>query len=289
MRADGTIGICDRHRTFENRLECLTDIKPLRLAADQHRYRLQFAGDLAGRIGRHGRAVSAAAAASRADVAASSFDCRSALAASHCNCSSATLAAACALASSACCFCFRRDAGAELALDGRQLGLGPALEVFRRANRRLGLRGLPLGCRRRRVRASAAFLVASCASVVRAAASAAAPGFGWNSSGWAISTRRHIVRRHDHADAHLGRVEQLFGKVEGQADAAMGRRTSRQDAAMQRDARPGDALHVRHEGVVIQVRVVLLDLLDDAENAGGRLAPLRAARTGARKIQPLAS
>src|SRR5688572_5407722 len=58
----------------------------------------------------------------------------------------------------------------------------------------------------------------------------------------------------------------------------MGRWASRQHAAMQRDARPGDALHVRHEGVVVEVRVMLLDLLDDAEDTGGRLASLGAAR-----------
>src|ERR1700752_4004745 len=53
---------------------------------------------------------------------------------------------------------------------------------------------------------------------------------------------------------------------------------SRQDAAVQRDAGPGQALHVRHEGVVIEVRVVLGLFLDDAEDAGGRLAPPLAAR-----------
>ena len=39
--------------------------------------------------------------------------------------------------------CLPRDAGgAKLGLGGRQLRLGSALQVFRRANRRLGLRGL---------------------------------------------------------------------------------------------------------------------------------------------------
>ncbi len=47
---------------------------------------------------------------------------------------------------------------------------------------------------------------------------------------------------------------------------------------MERDARPSDALHVRHVGIVIQVGVVLGLFLYDAEDAGGRLAALLAAR-----------
>src|SRR5258706_14629729 len=49
---------------------------------------------------------------------------------------------------------------------------------------------------------------------------------------------------------------------------------SRQRATMERDAGPSDALHVRHVGVVIQVRIMLGLFLDDAEDAGGRLASL---------------
>ena len=48
--------------------------------------------------------------------------------------------------------------------------------------------------------------------------------------------RRHIAWRHDHPHAYRGRAEQAFGEVEGQSDTAMGRRTPRQDAAMERDA-----------------------------------------------------
>ena len=47
---------------------------------------------------------------------------------------------------------------------------------------------------------------------------------------------------------------------------------------MERDARPGDALHVGHEGIVIQVRIVLRFFLDDAEDPGGCLASSLAAR-----------
>ena len=60
-------------------------------------------------------------------------------------------------------------------------------------------------------------------------------------------------------------------------DTAVRRRISRQRTTMESDARPGDALHVRHVGIVIQVRVVLGFFLDDAEDAGRRLASLLAA------------
>src|SRR5215216_3455900 len=60
----------------------------------------------------------------------------------------------------------------------------------------------------------------------------------------------------------------------------MGRRIAWQDAAVEGDARPGDALHVGHVGIVIQVGVMLRFLLDDAEDAGVRLASFLAARYG---------
>src|SRR6476620_3786634 len=91
----------------------------------------------------------------------------------------------------------------------------------------------------------------------------------------------HIGWRHDHPHAHRGRVEQALGEVEWQPDTAVGRRTPRQDAAMKGDARPGDALHVRHVSIVIQVRVMVLYLLDDAEDPGRRLAPSRSTQAPA--------
>src|SRR5260370_36627627 len=51
MRTDWTIGICDRDRTFKDGLKRSPDIKPLGLAADQHRYRLAFPRGLARRPG----------------------------------------------------------------------------------------------------------------------------------------------------------------------------------------------------------------------------------------------
>src|SRR5258705_12026727 len=53
MRANRTIGICDRDWTFKDQLKGLPDIKPLVLAADQHRHRLELARDLARRLGIH--------------------------------------------------------------------------------------------------------------------------------------------------------------------------------------------------------------------------------------------
>ncbi len=41
MRADLLVGVADRHGHIEDRLEILADIEPLRLAADEHRKRLQ--------------------------------------------------------------------------------------------------------------------------------------------------------------------------------------------------------------------------------------------------------
>jgi hypothetical protein len=47
---------------------------------------------------------------------------------------------------------------------------------------------------------------------------------------------------------------------------------------VQRDAVPGDALHVRHRGIVIEARVVILVLLKNGKHAGWRLASGRAGR-----------
>ena len=81
---------------------------------------------------------------------------------------------------------------------------------------------------------------------------------------------------HPHADSRL--VEQLFGKAKGHPHAAVRGRIAGQRPAVQRDAVPGDALHVRHRGIVIHVRAVILVLLDDGEDAGRRLASRGAGR-----------
>ena len=69
-----------------------------------------------------------------------------------------------------------------------------------------------------------------------------------------------------------------LGKAKGHAHAAVRGRIAGQRPAMQRDAVPGDALHVRHPGIVIHGRVVVLVLLDDGEDAGRRLASRGAGR-----------
>ena len=82
----------------------------------------------------------------------------------------------------------------------------------------------------------------------------------------------------DHAHAHLGDVEETTGKFERQADAAVRSRMPRQHPAVERDARPGEALHVGHERVVVEVRIVLRLFFEDAKDAGGRFAAFLAGR-----------
>ena len=101
--------------------------------------------------------------------------------------------------------------------------------------------------------------------------------------------RSRVVRRDDHPHADPRLVEHLLGKVEWHPHTAMRGSISRQRAAMQRDAVPGQALHVRHGGVVVEARVVIEILLEHGEDAGRRFAALVPVDTGARRIQPSAS
>jgi hypothetical protein len=55
-------------------------------------------------------------------------------------------------------------------------------------------------------------------------------------------------------------------------------RISGQSSTVKRDARPSDALHVGHVGIVIQIRVVLGFLFDNAENPGGGFTSLLTTR-----------
>src|SRR6516164_5098356 len=88
----------------------------------------------------------------------------------------------------------------------------------------------------------------------------------------------HVVWPHNHAHADPRGVEQPFGKVIGHPDAAMRCGISRERATVERDARPSEALHVGHVGVVVHVGVVLCFLLKDSEDTRRRLAPLLPAR-----------
>ena len=134
-------------------------------------------------------------------------------------CSSAILAMACA---SACSFASAPRCRAESRLSScptapRRCASFPPREPA------LGLRGLPAVVSRggeARLGPSSPPLAPLS---LRAAAWAAAPGFGWNSSGWVVN-RRHIGWRHDHPHAHRGLVEQAFGEGEWQPDVHLGRR-----------------------------------------------------------------
>ena len=92
------------------------------------------------------------------------------------------------------------------------------------------------------------------------------------------SDRSNVTRRHDYAHAKLCRAEQPFGKAVGQPNAAVRCGVSRQRPTVERDARPSEALHVRHEGIVIKVGVVLGLFLENAEDTGRRLAVFLPAR-----------
>jgi hypothetical protein len=89
---------------------------------------------------------------------------------------------------------------------------------------------------------------------------------------------------HNDTHAHPRRIEQIRRELERHSNAAMGCRTTWQNASMECDAGPGDALHVRHIRIVIQAGIVLGILLDDAVSR-----PFWPLDTGARTIQPFAS
>ena len=90
-------------------------------------------------------------------------------------------------------------------------------------------------------------------------------GTGRLSIDFGFSTRwRDVVVRDDHAHTQPRQWKEAACKIIGHANAAMRRRISGQRARMQRDPRPRDPLHERHRRVVINVRVVLFLLLQDA-------------------------
>ena len=99
---------------------------------------------------------------------------------------------------------------------------------------------------------------------------------------------RDCAGRDDDARAHPGPVPHLHGKRRRHADAAMRRRIARQHPGMQRDARPGEALHVRHRRAAVDVGAVHLVLLNDAEHAHRGRMPLHARRYRAFGEQPVA-
>ena len=84
----------------------------------------------------------------------------------------------------------------------------------------------------------------------------------------------------DHHRADLRDGEQQCGEGQRQAHAAMRVRIARQLARMQRHARPGEPVHVRHRRVVVFIRVVVLVLLQDREHARRRRMPRLAGGAG---------
>ena len=238
------------------------------------------------------RLASAALAAASAAAAASCFAFKSALAASSCVPSASALAAAFCRASSAACLCLVNlgpgqssrvgiGGGSERLLGASKLGIGARLERLEIAHRSRRRGGLAL-CRRERGLGGGRRL----GGIVRIAGQR----FGARRHGVDHILLRHeqrrigkrdrlrVGRRDDHPHPHRRLVEHLLGEIERHAHAAVRGRVAGQRAAVQRDAVPGDAQHVRHPGIVIHARVVILVLLDDGEDAGRRLASGRAGR-----------
>ena len=228
MGADRTIGIEDRDRALEHRLKRPPQIKPLARPADEHGDGLQVAGGLACRLGR-GRAARsrprprrpAQAQRRRASAAARlsprpigpavrrSCATASALARSACSLASVVVAAASAASAAASCSSVLR---------------------FRFSATRTGTIARAASCEAVTAASLAwfAFLAAASASAASAAATRAGTRFGSEQGRVRDLDGRDLAWRHDHPHAQPGRVEQACREVEGQPDAAVGRRMARQ-------------------------------------------------------------
>src|SRR5262249_27664598 len=109
--------------------------------------------------------------------------------------------------------------------------------------------------------------------------------------------RSEVVVSHDDSYAEIGDGPQLLSEVVRHANAAMRGRIARQHAFVQRHPRPGDALHVWHRRIAVEVGVVVAVLLDDTEDARRRRTaghaggdrPLRHAHAIAKKRHFLAT
>ena len=176
-----------------------------------------------------------------------------------------------------------RFCGRERLVGGREFGIGAGLERFQLAQRRSER------CRlARRCRGNFLCLVGRLCGLRGLAGERLNPrrrsgdGLRFRDEKRRVGKldRGWIVRRDDHPHPDPRLVEQLIGKAEGHPHAAVRGRIPGQRPAVQRDAVPGDALHVRHPGVVIHVRAVIDLFIDNSEDAGGRLAFLGAGRYG---------
>ena len=97
----------------------------------------------------------------------------------------------------------------------------------------------------------------------------------------------YVGRRDDDACSDAGQIEQALCKAIGEAHTAVRSAIARKRASMQSDARPGDPLHKRHLRVLIEVGDVISILLQDCEDASGRLVGSAAGRDGGLKDRTL--
>ena len=93
-------------------------------------------------------------------------------------------------------------------------------------------------------------------------------------------SRRYVARRHNHAHAQLGQIEQMCSEGKRQTNAAVRGRISRQQTTVQSNARPRKSLHMGHVGIIIQVGVMLGVFLNDAKDTNRRFASRLTARNG---------
>ncbi len=92
--------------------------------------------------------------------------------------------------------------------------------------------------------------------------------------------RLRLVVGDDHRHAELGDAKQKLGEFLRQAHATMRRGIAGQLTRMQRDARPGEPVHVGHRRIVVGRGMVVLVLLQDLEHAGRRRVAELAGRAG---------
>ena len=85
----------------------------------------------------------------------------------------------------------------------------------------------------------------------------------------------------------LVRSNKRSAKSIGEAHTAVRCAIARKRASMQSDARPGDPLHKRHLRVLIEVGDVIFVLLQDREDASGRLVGSAAGGDGGLKNRTL--
>src|SRR5687768_117772 len=75
-----------------------------------------------------------------------------------------------------------------------------------------------------------------------------------------------FIARDDNARPELGGWPQLRGEITRQANASVRGRITGQHTLVQRHARPGEALHVRHWSIAVEIGPVMAVLLEDAEH-----------------------